>query len=130
MQDATTLLKINGLIYLLLGALLVFLPPTIIYFLSETNPAPTVAMLGTGVGFNLLGLLLLWLANQTTPSPQWIKLTVVIDLLLAAGIFGLILMNIWVTTINGITAAGLVAIVLAWFAWLQWQHLANQTKSP
>lgn len=122
MSDINTTLKINALTCLLLGALFVFLPQQVITFLSDTNPAPMVAVVGMGVILNIYGLLLLLLGSQQQPHPKLVMLIAVADGLWVLLTAALIISQTWVTHINGITAAGLVAISVGWLGWLQWQY--------
>ena len=122
MSDISTTLKLNGLTCLLLGALLVFMPQHIMVFLSDVSPAPEVAVVGMGVILNLYGLLLLWLGNQQQPNPTAVLITAIGDGLWVLMTFGLILSQTWITHINAITTAGLLAIWVGWCGWLQWQY--------
>ncbi len=125
MSDISITLKLNGLICLLFGALFVFIPQHIITFLSDVSPAPEVAVVGMGVILNLYGLLLLWLGNRQQPNPKLVLITAMGDGLWVLMTAGLILSQTWVTQINGITTAGLLAILVGWFGWLQWQYGKN-----
>ena len=120
-------LKINGLIYLLLGAFLVFFPENMAPFLSESATAPKMPLLVSGVVFNLLGLLQLWLA-KTNPVPKTpLLLLVFAAVIWVIAIIALIQFEIGITSINGITTAGLVTIVIGWMAWIQLKHyLSNK----
>ncbi len=127
MADINTTLKLNGLTCLSLGALFVFIPLHVITMLSDTHPAPEVVVVGMGVILNLYGLLLLWLGNRQKPNPTLVLVIATGDALWVILTAGLIVTTTWITTINGITAAGLVAILVGWFGWMQWQfYLANK----
>ena len=126
MPDLNTSLKLNGLIGLLFGTLSVFIPQQVIIFLSDTNPAPEVAVVGMGVVFNLYGLLLLWLGNQKTPAAKGVLLIALGNGLWVLMTAGLVVTTTWITTINGITAAGLMAILVGWFGWSHWQYFAQE----
>jgi hypothetical protein len=126
MPDINTVLKLNGLNCLLFGALFVFIPQHVIVFLSDTRPAPEVAILAMGVILNLYGMLLLWLANKPKPNAQLVALIAIGDGLWVLFTAGLIFSQTWITQINGITVAGLVAIVVGWFGWQQWCHYQAQ----
>lgn len=128
MTDISTILKLNGLNCLLFGALFVFIPQHVITFLSTKNPAPVVAMLSMGVVLNLYGLLLLWVGNQQKPKHNLIKLIAVGDFIWVLMTAGLIISKTWITTTNGTTTAGLVAILVGWFGWLQWQYAQKQNQ--
>ncbi len=128
MNNINTTLKLNGLNCLLFGALFVFIPNHVIAFLSDTNPAPEVIILALGVVLNLYGLILLWLGNKQQPNPTWVKLIALGDFLWVLGTIILVVMKLWITNINGITAAGLVAILVGWFGWLQWQYAAKESR--
>ena len=128
MNNISTLFKLNGLIFLLLGALFVFLPLQTVTFLSSVNPAPEVMILSVGIGFNLLGLLSMWLGNQQNPNTKWLKFIAVIDFIWGIGWACLIGTNMWVTNINGMTTAGLIAIFIGWFGWALWTH-SNKTHT-
>ena len=120
-------LKINALNCLLFGALFVFMPEPISSFLSENAKAPLLVFLSLGVLLNIYGLLLLWLASKN-PVPQLPLLLVAIgDFLWVAATIIVIQLNVWITSINGITAAGLVAILVGWLGWIQLKHyLSNK----
>ena len=122
MNSIQTVLQLNGLNCLLFGALFVFIPDTVIPFLSTTAAAPKIAVVGLGVFLNLYGLLLLWLSQQAEPKKSWVKLIAIGDFLWVLFTAGLIMAQRWVTELDGITAAGLVAIIVGWFGWLQWQY--------
>ena len=127
MTTINDVIKINALLALLLGALLVFMPDAAINFLSETQTIPKVLPLFVGVALNIFGLLLLWLAKNN-PVPQLpLLLAVIVDFSWVVGTLVLIQFKLWITAINGITAAGLIAIVIGWLAWIQLQHyLSNK----
>ena len=127
MSNINTVLKLNALNCLAFGALFVFIPKQVIDFLSSTHPFPEVIILSLGVILNIYGLYLLWLANKSHVSPTWVLLVAIGDFLWVLGTIILIVMKLWITEINGITAAGLVAILVGWFGWLQLQYyLAHQ----
>lgn len=128
MSHISTTLKLNGLNCLLFGALFVFIPQTVITFLSDNQPAPEVIILALGVILNLYGLILLWIGNQQQPNPKLVLAIALGDFLWVLGTLTLLVMNLWVTTVNGMTAAGLVAILVGWFGWLQLQYYLNQSK--
>jgi len=115
-------LKINALNCLLFGALLVFMPEPISTFLSDTAIAPKLLLLSIGVGLNIYGLLMLWLANKN-PVPQTPLLLIVVgDFLWVIATIIVIQLKLWITTINGITAAGVLAIFVGWLGWIQFKH--------
>lgn len=122
MNSIQTVLQLNGLNCLLFGALFVFIPDNVIPFLSTTAPAPKIVVVGLGVFLNLYGLLLLWLSQQREPKRSLVKLVAVGDFLWVLFTIGLCFAQQWVTELDGITAAGLVAILVGWFGWLQWQY--------
>ncbi|WP_223787733.1 hypothetical protein [Marinicella meishanensis] len=122
MTSIQTVLQLNGLNCLLFGAMFVFLPDTVILFLSPTAPAPKIVILALGVVLNLYGMVLLWLSQQAEPKRSWIKLIAIGDFLWVLFTAALILSQQWITALDGITAAGLVAIIVGWFGWLQWQY--------
>ncbi len=126
MSNINTILKLNGLTCLFFGALFVFIPQYIITFLSSTNPAPTVVLLSMGVVLNLYGLLLLWVGNQENPNNTLIKFIAVGDFLWVLMTAGLIISKTWITSTNGTTTAGLIAILVGWFGVQQWQRAKNQ----
>lgn len=128
MNNIQTTLKLNGLNCLLFGALFVFIPKSVVAFLSDTNPAPEVVIVALGVVLNLYGLLLLWLGNKPAPNQKVILLIAIGDFFWVLATLALIAMKLWVTNINGITAAGLVAILVGWFGWLQWQYSSAEAK--
>jgi len=127
MNDINTILKLNGLNALLFGALLVFIPQYVITTLSNTNPAPEILAVGMGVILNLYGLFLLWLGNKEKPNPKLVLLIATVDVAWVLLITGLILSQTWITLINGITITGLLAIVVGWFGWQQWQYYRTGT---
>lgn len=125
MNSQQTTLKLNALLYLLLGAMCVFIPQLLIPFLSETSPAPEILILTTGVIFNLLGMILLWLGNQKQTNHIWLKLYAVVDMLSCLSLFMMASINNWITSTNGITTAGLVAILFGWLGWQLWQQSSS-----
>lgn len=128
MNNINTILKLNGLSCLLFGALFVFIPNHVIPFLSDSNPAPEVMILALGVVLNLYGMILLWLGNKQAPNLTLVKLIAIGDYLWVLGTIALIALKLWITNINGITVAGLVAILVGWFGWLQWQYAAKASN--
>ncbi|MGJ8664640.1 MAG: hypothetical protein ACSHWU_13365 [Marinicella sp.] len=126
MNNINTTLKLNGLNCLLFGALFVFIPKSVITFLSDSQPAPEVVILALGVILNLYGLILLWIGNKEQPNPKLVLLIALGDFMWVLGTVILLAMKLWVTTINGMTAAGLVAILVGWFGWLQLQFYNTQ----
>ncbi len=126
MNNINTTLKLNGLNCLLFGALFVFIPKSVITFLSDSQPAPEVVILALGVILNLYGLILLWIGKKEQPNPKMVLLIALGDLIWVLGTVILLAMKLWVTTINGLTAAGLVAILVGWFGWLQLQYYNTQ----
>ncbi len=122
MTDIQTILKLNGLNCLLFGAFMVFIPKSVIVFLSTTDPASEVMILILGMILNIYGMLLLWLANKQQPNKKLIKLIALGDFIWVLFSFGLIFSKTWITSTSGTTTAGLVAILVGWFGWLQWQH--------
>ncbi len=122
MSNINVILKLNGLNCLFFGALFVFIPNIVTEFLSSDKPAPEVAILAMGVVLNLYGLFLLWVANKEALSPMLVLCIAVGDFLWVLGTVLLISLGIWVTHLNGIAAAGLVAILVGWFGWLQFQY--------
>ncbi len=127
MFSINNVLKLNALNCFAFGTLFVLLPDAVLLFLSDSNPAPKMVLLSLGVGLNLYGLFLLWLASKE-PVPLKHLLPVAIgDFLWVIGTVVLIVLKLWIDTSNGITAAGLVALLVGWFGWLQLQHyLANK----
>ncbi len=119
-------LKINALTSLLFGALFIFIPELTQSFLSDTEAMPKLALLSAGITMNTYGLLLLWLASKN-PVPQTPLLWVVmVDLIWVLITIVVIQLDLWITTINGITAAGVVAIVIGWLGWTQFKHYLIQ----
>ncbi len=125
MKQISTVLKLNGLNCLLFGALFVFIPIPIIGFLSDTNPAPEVIVVAMGVILNLYGMLLLWVGNKSKPNSKLVLAIAIGDALWVGLTATLIISQTWITTINGITAAGLIAIVVGWMGLFQWQYATN-----
>ncbi len=125
MSDIQTTLKLNGLNCLLFGALFVFAPLAVTQFLSDTHPAPELLVAILGIVLNLYGLLLLWIGKQHKPHPKVILAVAIGDFLWVIATLFLIALQIWITTINGITAAGVVAIIVGRFGWIQWQYHAD-----
>ncbi|VAW45735.1 hypothetical protein MNBD_GAMMA02-781 [hydrothermal vent metagenome] len=127
MNNINTILKLNALNCLLFGALFVFIPQHVITFLSDISPAPEVAVVAMGVVLNLYGMLLLWLGNKQKPNSKLILLVAIGDAAWVLLTAGLVVSQTWITHINGITAAGLVAILVGWFGWQQWQYYLTET---
>ncbi len=128
MSNINLTLKLNGLNCLFFGALFVFIPNIVIQFLSTDQPAPEVVILVIGVVLNLYGLLLLWIANKKVVSPSLVLWIAIGDFLWVLGTVVLFLSGIWITDLNGMTVAGLVAILVGWLGWLQLQYyLANKS---
>ncbi len=130
MTDINTILKLNGLNCLLFGSLFVFIPDSIIPFLSLDNPIPKWVLLSLGVGLNLYGLYLLWLGAKHKVPHRYVLFVAFGDFMWVLATVVLIVMKTWITTINGMTAAGLVAILVGWFGWLQLQYFFKESKQP
>lgn len=129
MLNINLVLKLNALNCFAFGTLFVLLPEAVAAFLSATNPAPKLLLLLLGVGLNLYGLFLLWLASKE-PVPVRHLLPVAIgDFLWVLGTALLIVMKLWIDSSNGITAAGLVALLVGWFGWLQLQYCLAQKQT-
>ncbi len=122
MQDINTILKLNGLNCLLFGAIFVFATQLTINFLSQTNPAPEIAIVAMGVVLNLYGLLLIWMGNKQKPDAKMVLLIAIGDAAWVLLTIGLILTQTWITELNGITVSGMVAIIVGWFGWMQWKY--------
>lgn len=115
-------LKINALSCLAFGSLFVFAPDPVTSYLSGSETMPQLVLLSLGVILNLYGLALLWLASKN-PVPQTALLLVATgDFLWVIATIVLIQLKLWITTINGITAAGVVAIFIGWLGWIQFKH--------
>ncbi len=126
MLNINLVLKLNALNCFAFGTLFVLLPDTVALFFSESNPAPKVLLLLLGVGLNLYGLFLLWLASKE-PVPVRHLLPVAIgDFLWVLGTAVLIVMQLWIESSNGITAAGMVALLVGWFGWMQLKYCLAQ----
>lgn len=123
MQAVNDLLKINALLCLALGSLLVFLPDVIIQLLSEHNNTPLKFILFSGVFFNIYGLLNWWLARFKHIPNAWTQWVIIVNFLVAGLIAVLIVLKLWIESINGMTASGLISIALGWLAFLLKQHL-------
>jgi len=126
MNHIQIILNINGLNCLLFGALFVFMPKFIVGFLSSTDPMPLAVLLILGVILNLYGLFLLWLGSKPEPNTTAVKLVAIGDFIWVIGTAVLLMMQRWITEINGITAAGMVAIVVGWLGWQQWQYATKK----
>ncbi len=114
---------------MIFGALFVFIPDSIIPFLSQVDPMPKMVLLVLGVGLNLYGLYLLWLGSKAKVPHREALLIAMGDFIWVLATVVLIVMKTWITSINGMTAAGLVAILVGWFGWLQLQYFLNESKS-
>jgi len=75
-----------------------------------------------GVVLSLYVVALLLLGQQSVPKARLIKLLAVGDFLWVLCTAVWVATRQWVTELDGITAAGLVAIIVGWFGWLQWQY--------
>ncbi|MFC3194114.1 hypothetical protein ACFODZ_07665 [Marinicella sediminis] len=129
MNNIRTILQLNALNCLLFGALFVFLPAQVSQFLSSSHPMPELVMAILGVVLNLFGLLLLWLAKKPHINKGWVLMVAVADFSWVLFTVVLLLLQVWVTTVNGMTAAGLIAILVGWFGWLEWQYHQSPSKS-
>ena len=123
------ILQLNALNCLLFGALFVFIPDQVSQFLSDTDPMPELLLAVLGVVLNLFGLLLLWLAKQTPPGKRWVGFVALADFVWVLFTAGLLLSQTWVTSVNGMTTAGLVAILVGWFGKLEWQYYQGKSAT-
>jgi len=123
------ILQLNALNCLLFGALFVFIPDQVSQFLSDTAPMPELLLAALGVVLNLFGLLLLWLAKQTTPGKRWVGFVALADFAWVLFTAWVLFSQTWVTTVNGMTVAGLVAILVGWFGTLQWQYYRGKSAT-
>lgn len=117
MKSVNDLLKINALCLLCVGTLLAVIPDNINTFLNQSNNIPKLMLLSVGIGMNLSGFLLLNIAKKSEISQWHRKTAVVIDtLIMFLLIVSLIIQN-WVTTVNGMTITGLLTIGFGWFGY-------------
>ncbi|MCB1582082.1 MAG: hypothetical protein R3E90_09725 [Marinicella sp.] len=117
MKTAQDILKFTALLYLLTGSLLVFIPIKTNIFLNEILAIPDVIILLGGIGLNISGLLFLHMTKQQQLG-QLMKLTLnLIQLLWIIAATITLLLNAWITTINGITVTGLWIILCSWLLW-------------
>jgi hypothetical protein len=128
MHNINLILQLNALKCLLFGALFVFIPDQVSAFLSDEQPMPELLLAVLGVVLNLFGLLLLWLAKQTPPGQRWVGFIALADFAWVLFTAGVLLAPSWVTTVNGMTAAGLVAILVGWFGKLEWQYYQGRSE--
>ncbi|MCX7553690.1 hypothetical protein OS175_07350 [Marinicella sp. S1101] len=129
MNETSIILKLNGLINLIIGALLVFMPSQVIDFLSTTKQVPEVVVLLLGMALNLIGMLLLWCGNRDHLSPSLIKAFILLDLIWVIFVFALIFSQTWITSTVGTTTTGLIAIVVGRLGWLLWHNHKAPAKS-
>lgn len=125
------ILKLNALSCLLFGALFVFIPESIIAFLSDTtlnksDQMPQVVMVALGVILNLWGMLLIWVSNRSPVPKMMLLLAALGDFLWVAATVIVLLMQMWVTSSNGMAVAGLVAMLVGWFGWQQFQFYKSK----
>lgn len=125
MSDIKIILKLNALSCLLFGALFVFMPETIIAFLADDQLMPQLVLVALGVLLNLWGMLLIWLSNRESIPNVLLLIVALGDFLWMAATVVLLLMQIWVNSSNGMAVAGLVAMLVGWFGWQQFQHYRN-----
>lgn len=117
MNHIQDFLKISGLLLLLPGTILIVFPDYVGAFMSDHSTLPKVIVLIAGIGLNLSGLLLLHFSKQTKVAQASRLLILIIHLTwLLAAIIAL-LMNSWITSVNGMTAVGLWMISVSWLAW-------------
>ena len=129
MPNINVILQLNALNCLLFGALFVFIPDQVSAFLSDSQPMPKLLLAVLGVVLNLFGLLLLWLAKQTPPGKRWVGFVALADFAWVLFTAGVLLSQTWVTTVDGMTAAGLVAILVGWLGKLEWQHYQGRSAA-
>ncbi len=105
-------LQLNSLSCIGFGILFAIFPYPISAFLSNDSPAPILILLLLGIGLILHGLHLLWASLQAIPNKALIQYFSAGDFLWVLATAILIVFNIWVTTLHGISTAILVAIVV------------------
>ena len=130
MDKINIILKLNALNCLLFGALFVFIPETIIVFLADvtlndSGHMPKLVLVGLGVVLNVYGMLLIWLSNRETVPLGLVLFVAIGDFLWVIATLILLLMQLWITSSNGMAAAGLVAMFVGWFGLQQLQHYKN-----
>lgn len=122
MNNLNNLLKFNGLIFLFLGALFIFIPNQLISFLSLSDQAPELIVVIMGMTLNFLGLMVLWQANKSEPNKRFVQIISISDIVWAFFSLGMVFTNTWVTTTHGTTTVGLTAISVGWIGWLLLQN--------
>lgn len=121
MKNNQIITKLNGISCVFMGTFFVFMPKATSNFFSLLSPAPQVMILTTGIALNLFGLLLTWLGNQDSPNTKWFLIFALGNFLWVMSLISTIVLPYWVTSSNGITAAGMMALLMAWFGWQQLQ---------
>ena len=113
------IMRANSVSCLAFGFLFAIKPALVAAFLGGTSPAPTWIFLLLGVVLIFNGLHLFWASNIQLPKKELILYFSIGDYVWVVASAGLMFCGIWVTTLEGIVATSVVAIMVGLFGVLQ-----------
>lgn len=119
MVTLKTILRSNAASCVGFGLLFLSTPASVAGFLSETGPAPSWVIVALGLGLIANGGHLLWAAQQPCPSKALIDHFSLGDFIWVLATALLIIFGLWITSIQGIIAALIVAAVVGTLGVLQ-----------
>lgn len=113
-----TILRLNAASCIAFGLLFIVMPGAVVRFLSE-SPAPSWVFLIIGIGLILNGAALMWTSFKPMPSRSEILFFSAGDFAWVVATVGLIIAQLWVTTVPGTAAALVIAVIVGGFGALQ-----------
>lgn len=117
MLNVHDLLKLNATSLLVVGTILIVLPDASNHFFNGNGLMPKMLILSYGLGLNLCGLLLSYLARNKDIPKALTTTTIAINVFAALVVISILTLTSWLTAINAITASGLWIILLSWLSW-------------
>jgi len=121
-MDMITLKKVirlNAASCIIFALIFLIKPTKSAVFLGRETPAPDIVLLALGLGLLANGLHLLWASFQPLPSKTLVLYFSAGDFIWVFASLSLVALGVWITTASGISAALIVATMVAALGVLQ-----------
>ncbi|MBO1255895.1 hypothetical protein J3L16_09390 [Alteromonas sp. 5E99-2] len=128
MLSLKNIMAANGISCIGFGGIFIFNASTIANFLTVDNSIPLMVLKVVGLILVLNGIHLLWSSTRQRIK-KWLMVYFCLgDMLWVITSLALVIFGLWITTIQGIVATIIIAIMVGYFGVMQW-FLDKQTRT-
>ncbi|MBX2870161.1 MAG: hypothetical protein KTR18_15880 [Acidiferrobacterales bacterium] len=120
MFSLANVMRLNAASCLLFGLIFVVFSSEVAIFLDPEKSVPYLALIVIGIGLIINGADLIRVSLQPSPSKFQVRYFAVGDFIWVLVSIGLIVLDIWIVTKEGVITTIVIAIMVGIFGVLQW----------